>query len=172
LSVHLLAQRLPTTGLAINPTSNQALMFCKTFVMSLNLTTAKSEKFAQVLGGDIVNYDAKVDQFFVGSPHITRPSVVGIFGGNPIAYYSSVSTDAHGNSAAYDETNNVVYTPNLLPDKAGVSSFRLPDKPQLLRPGPRQRPRSASTRRFSSALACSSSSSAAQRILLAGPCRK
>jgi streptogramin lyase len=122
------------TGLAINPTSNEALMVCKTFVMSFNLTTGKSQKFAQVLGGDIVNYDAKVDQFFVGSPHITKPSVVGIFGGNPIAYYSSVSTDAHGNSAAYDETNNVVYTPNLLPDKAGVSSFKLPDKPQLLPP--------------------------------------
>jgi streptogramin lyase len=119
------------TGLAINPTSNQALMVCKTFVMSFNLTTGKSVRFAQVLGGDIVNYDAKVDQFFVGSPHITKPSVVGIFGGNPITYYSSVSTDAHGNSAAYDEANNVVYTPNLLPDKAGVSSFKLPDRPQL-----------------------------------------
>lgn len=121
-------------GLAINPTSNQALMVCRTFVMSFNLTTGKSQKFAQVLGGDIVNYDAKVDQFFVGSPHISKPSVIGIFGGNPIAYYSSVSTDAHGNSATYDETNNVVYTPNLLPDKAGVSSFALPDKPQILPP--------------------------------------
>ena len=121
-------------GLAINPTSNQALMVCKTFVMSFDLTSGKSQKFAQVLGGDIVNYDAKVDQFFVGSPHITKPSVVGIFGGNPIAYYSSVSTDAHGNSAAYDETNNVVYTPNLLPNRAGVSSFALPDKPQASPP--------------------------------------
>jgi hypothetical protein len=122
------------TGLAINPTSDQALMVCKTFVMSFNLTSGKSQKFAQVLGGDIVNYDAKADQFFVGSPHITKPSVVGIFGGNPIAYYSSVDTNAHGNSAAYDETNNIVYTPNLLPDKAGVSSFTLPDKPQVLPP--------------------------------------
>jgi hypothetical protein len=60
--------------------------------------------------------------------------VVGIFGGTPIAYYSSVSTDAHGNSATYDETNNIVYTPNLLPNQAGVSSFTLPDKPQVLPP--------------------------------------
>jgi DNA-binding beta-propeller fold protein YncE len=121
-------------GLAINPTSEAALMVCKTFVMSLDLTTGKSQKFSQVLGGDVVNYDAKVDQFFVGSPHITKPSVVGIFGGTPIAYYSSVSTDAHGNSATYDETNNIVYTPNLLPNKAGVSSFTLPDRPQMLPP--------------------------------------
>ena len=85
-----------------------------------------------MLGGDIVNYDAKVDQFFVGSPHITKPSVVGIFGGDPIAYYSSVVTNAHGNSAAYDETNGIVYTPDERPGKPGVASFRLPDKPLIV----------------------------------------
>jgi hypothetical protein len=120
------------TGLAINSRTNKALIVCKTFVMSFDLSTDKTERFAQVLGGDIVNYDAKVDQFFVGSPHITKPSVIGIFGGNPIAYYSSVVTDAHGNSAAYDETNNIVYTPDTRPDRAGVASFTLPDKPLLL----------------------------------------
>ena len=120
------------TGLAINPKSNMALIVCKTFVMSFDLTTDRTEKFTQVLGGDIVNYDARVDQFFVGSPHTNRPSVIGIFGGNPIAYYSSVATGAHGNSAAYDETNNVVYTPDTRPYTAGVASFTLPDKPLLL----------------------------------------
>ena len=119
-------------GLAINPSANLALIVCRTFVLSFNLANGKSEKFTQVLGGDIVNYDAKVDQFFVGSPHITKPSVVGIFGGDPIAYYSSVVTNAHGNSAAYDETNGIVYTPDERPGKPGVASFRLPDKPLIV----------------------------------------
>jgi len=119
-------------GMAINPAANKALIVCKTYVLSWDLKTHKSEKFTQVLGGDIVNYDARVDQFFVGSPHITKPSVVGIFGGNPIAYYSSVVTGAHGNSAAYDETNGIVYTPDERPAKPGVASFRLPDKPLIL----------------------------------------
>jgi YVTN family beta-propeller protein len=119
-------------GMAINPTSNKALIVCRTFIMSFDLNTDATQKFTQVLGGDVVNYDAKVDRFFVGSPHITKPSVIGIFGGNPIAYYSSVVTGAQGNSAAYDETNHVVYTPDLRPDKAGVASFQLPDKPVFL----------------------------------------
>jgi hypothetical protein len=122
------------TGLAINPSSNKALIVCRTFVMSFDLNSAKSEKFTQVLGGDIVNYDAKVDRFLVGSPHITKPSVIGIFGGNPIAYYTSVDTGAHGNSAAFDETNNIVYTPDARPKTAGVASFRLPDRPLILPP--------------------------------------
>ena len=120
------------TGLAINPSSNNALIVCKTFVMSFDLRTGRSERFSQVLGGDIVNYYPKVDRFLVGSPHITKPSVIGIFGGNPIAYYSSVDTGAHGNSAAFDETNNIVYTPDERPKTAGVASFRLPDKPLIL----------------------------------------
>jgi DNA-binding beta-propeller fold protein YncE len=119
-------------GLAINPSSNKALIVCRTFVLSFDLATARTEKFTQVLGGDIVNYDPKADRFFVGSPHITKPSVVGIFGGNPIAYYTSVVTDAHGNSATYDETNGIVYTPDERPKKPGVASFKLPDKPLIL----------------------------------------
>ena len=121
-------------GMAINPTANKALIVCRTFVMSFDLNTGKSETFKQVLGGDIVNYNAKVDRFWVGSPHITKPSVIGIFGGNPIAYYTSVDTGAHGNSAAFDETNNMVYTPDTGPKAPGVASFRLPDKPLILPP--------------------------------------
>ena len=119
-------------GLAINAAAHQALIVCKTYVLSWDLKTSKSQKFTQVLGGDIVNYDAKIDRFFVGSPHLTKPSVIGIFGGNPIAYYSSVVTDAHGNSAAYDETNGIVYTPDERTKNPGVAGFRLPDKPVIL----------------------------------------
>jgi DNA-binding beta-propeller fold protein YncE len=110
-------------GLAINPSSNQALIVCTTSVMSLDLRTVKSEAFGQVVGGDVVNYDASVDRFFVGSP---RNSVVGIFGGNPIGFISSVVTGGAGNSAAYDETNDLVYTPDTRLKRAGIASFRVP----------------------------------------------
>jgi hypothetical protein len=111
------------TGLAIDPVSNQALIVCASSVMSLNLVTAKSEVFPQVAGGDVVNYDARFDEFFVGSPH---SGTVGVFGGNPIAYITSVATPGRGNSAVYDETNNVVYTPDTRLNRAGVASFRVP----------------------------------------------
>ena len=113
------------TGLAINPTANQALIACKATVMSWNLRTGKSHVFSEVVGGDIVSYSAKVDRFFVASPHTTRPSVVGIFGRNPISYVASAATAGRGNSAAYDETNDVIYTPDTRLGSAGIASFSL-----------------------------------------------
>lgn len=113
------------TGLAINPTSNQALIACKTKVMSWDLRTGKSQAFSEVLGGDIVSYNAKVDRFLVASPHTTRPSVVGVFGRNPIAYIASTVTAGNGNSAAYDEAHDFIYTPDTRPGSAGIASFSL-----------------------------------------------
>jgi DNA-binding beta-propeller fold protein YncE len=120
-----LAGCLPT-GLAINPKSNQALIACTTTVISWDLRTAKSENFGQVAGGDVVSYSAKSNRFLVASPQKTRDSAIAIFGGDPIAYVTSVVTDAHGKSAAYDETNDVVYTPDIRPNQAGLTSFRMP----------------------------------------------
>ena len=121
----MLAGCLPT-GLAINPRSNQALIACTNSVMSRDLRTGRSETFDQVAGGDVVSYSVKTDRFLVASPQKTKESAIAIFGGNPIAYMTSVVTDAHGKSAAYDETNDVVYTPDIRPNKAGLSGFRIP----------------------------------------------
>jgi DNA-binding beta-propeller fold protein YncE len=119
------------SGLAINPKSNQALIVCSTFVMAWDLRAAKSiASFKQVVGGDVVTYSAKVDRFFVASPHLTKPNVVGIFGGNPIDYIASVGTGAHGNAAVLDETHGVVYTPNPQPKRSGIAAFELAATPQ------------------------------------------
>ena len=118
-------------GLAINPRSNQALVTCLSSVMSVDLRTGKSQVFSQVSGGDVVSYDAKVDRFFVAAPKNKPASAVGIFGGNPIAFITSVVTSGGGNSAAYDETNEIVYTPETRINKAGLTSFRLPPSDQL-----------------------------------------
>lgn len=77
--------------------------------MSVDLRTGKSEVFTKVKGGDVVSYDAKVDRFFVGAPKNKPASAVGIFGGTPIAFIMSVATSGGGHSAAYDETNGIVY---------------------------------------------------------------
>lgn len=112
-------------GLAINPRSNQALVSCIKSVMSVDLRTGKTQVFDKAPAGDVVSYDAKVDRFFVASPKNKPASVVGIFGGTPIAYITSVETSALGHSAAYDETNSRVYTPDQRVNKAGLISFRL-----------------------------------------------
>lgn len=119
------------TGLAINPRSNQALIVCSTFVMAWDLSAGKSfASFHQVIGGDVATYSAKVDRFFVASPHLTKANVVGIFGGNPIDYIASVGTGAHGNAAVLDETHGVIYTPNPQPKRSGIAGFELAAVPQ------------------------------------------
>jgi DNA-binding beta-propeller fold protein YncE len=122
-------------GLAINPKSNQAVIVCSTFVMTWDLKAARSiASYHQVVGGDVVTYSAKVDRFFVASPHTTQANVVAIFGGDPIDYIASIGTGAHGNAAALDETHGVVYTPNPQPKRSGIAGFDLAATPQ---PAPR-----------------------------------
>jgi hypothetical protein len=82
-----------------------------------------------VSGGDVVSYDARVDRFFVASPRASQSGIVSIFGGDPIAYITTVATEARGKSAAYDEANGIVYTPDERPSKAGIASFKLPPTP-------------------------------------------
>lgn len=118
-------------GLAINPRTNQALVTCVKSVMSVDLKTGKTQSFTQVTGGDVVSYDAKVDHFFVASPKNRPLSAIAIYGGNPVAFIAKVVTSSGGHSAAYDETNNVVYTPDLRPSSVGLTSFQVPAGDQI-----------------------------------------
>ena len=114
-------------GLAINPTTNKALLACHKYTLAFDLGAGKVIGTFPLGNSDIISYDSRVDRFFVASlPHAQTPGSVGIFGGNPISYVSSAVTNISGNSAAYDETNNVVYTPNVEPKRAGVAGFAMP----------------------------------------------
>jgi DNA-binding beta-propeller fold protein YncE len=114
-------------GLAINPTTNKALMACHKYTLAFDLGAGKIIGTFQLGNADIVSYDPKVDRFFVASlPHAQTPGSVGIFGGNPIAYISSAVTNISGNSAAYDETNKIVYTPDIQPARASLAGFAMP----------------------------------------------
>jgi DNA-binding beta-propeller fold protein YncE len=115
-------------GLAINPTTNRALMACHKYTLAFDLGAGKAIGTFQLGNSDIVSYDSSVDRFFVASlPHAQTPGSVGIFGGNPIQYISSAVTNISGNSAAYDETNKVVYTPNVGPTRASLAGFAMPE---------------------------------------------
>jgi DNA-binding beta-propeller fold protein YncE len=114
-------------GLAINPKLDQALIACRDFVIRQGLgNTGDVEAFGQVTGGDVVSYDAVGDRFLVATPAPAATSAVGMFGGNPITYLTSVTTGAGGNSAAYDEANHLVYTPDIRSGRAGVAGFEPP----------------------------------------------
>jgi DNA-binding beta-propeller fold protein YncE len=120
-------------GMAINGRS-QVLIACHNAVITWDLRSATSQKFTQVVSGDVVTYDARTDHFFVASPQKTGPSAVGIFGGNPINYIASVSTAGAGKSTAYDETNDVLYTPDVRPGFVGLASFHPPASAAFIYP--------------------------------------
>jgi len=112
-------------GLAINPQTDEAVIACHDSTVTRDLRAKTQGNFTQVYAGDVVSYDAKVDRFFVAVP-VAGGGEVGIFGGHPIDYLTTVSTKGAGNSAAYDETNDVVYTLDTRAKTAGLRSFRRP----------------------------------------------
>jgi hypothetical protein len=112
-------------GMAINGQS-QVVIACRNAVIMWDLRKAESSRFDQVAGGDVVTYNSKADRFFVAAPQKTGSSAVGVFGGSPIAYIAAVSTPGAGKSAVYDETNDVVYTPDGRVGYTGLASFRPP----------------------------------------------
>ena len=114
------------TGLAINPRLDQALIACSSWLIRMNLRNPSDVKgFTQVGGGDVISYDAAIDRFLVAAPGM-RPSEVALFGGDPVDYVSAVVTHGFGNSAAYDEKNGMVYTPDVMPGSAGLDAFNAP----------------------------------------------
>jgi hypothetical protein len=123
-------------GLAINPRANQGMIACANSVLSWDFRTGQSQRFDKVAQADVISYNAKIDRFLVAVPKGKTASMVGIFGGNPIAYVTTVATSPTGsftlgNSAAYDETNDIVYTPETRVGKSGLTSFRLPADDQV-----------------------------------------
>lgn len=120
-------------GLAINPTTNNALIACHKYLLGFDLSADKVFGTFALGNSDIVTYDGKIDRFFVAHvPYAGAPGSVGIFGGNPVTYIASAVTNISGNSAAYDETNKVIYTPNILPKNASIASFAMPVPPKPL----------------------------------------
>jgi hypothetical protein len=114
-------------GLAINPRSSQALIACANWTLGLDLANGTAQIFNQASHGDVVRYDPAADRFLVASPGQINTSTVAVFGGSPIAYISSLVTGAGGKAAGYDETNRLVYTTDLRPNRVGLAAFPIPD---------------------------------------------
>jgi len=113
------------TGLAIKPAADTAVLACRASVMAYDLKTGKSQTFDRVADGDVVHYYPSVDRFFITSAHDGVPTVVGMFGGDPIGYMTSANVTGGGNAAAYDATNDLVYTTDPRQGHIGVMSLRL-----------------------------------------------
>lgn len=113
-------------GMAIRATTRTAVIACRKSVMAYDLRSGKKIDLGhRAAGGDLVHYFAGVDRFFVEAGHSTVPSVVGMFGGDPVADVSSVNVDGDGNAAVYDERSDTVYTTDPRPGNEGLRGFRM-----------------------------------------------
>jgi len=122
-------------GLAINPTTNQALLagsdraHPNTVIYDLG-----SRSVAEVIEGcgcgDGAIYSAAADRFFFAASSYPDGPVVGIFGGQPVDLISAVASHPRSSWVAFDETNETVYLPAVIEGRPALTSFRLDDVPE------------------------------------------
>ncbi|HLQ32094.1 MAG TPA: hypothetical protein VK457_05360 [Chloroflexota bacterium] len=120
-------------GLAINPSTNQALLGCGNqkdqFTAIWDFKTSKViAKYDQVGAGDQAIYSPKADRYFFAAGNYYRGGQLGIFDGKTGKFITNVPTARGSHSVGFDETNNIVYTGDQLPNDAGLWSFPLPNK--------------------------------------------
>ena len=118
-------------GLAINPATNLALLGCSNKetpqTVIFDLTAGKTvATFDQAAEGDSAIYDAVANRYFFAASGYYRGGQLAIFsGGNPVTFVTNVPTTPSSHAVAYDETNRIVYLPDV-PAAAGLLSFVAP----------------------------------------------
>jgi len=84
-------------------------------------TGKKTDLGPRAADGDIVKYFPGIDRFFVEAEHSMVPSVVGMFGGDPVSEVGSVELKGGGNAVVYSERSDSLYTTG----PAGLTGFRM-----------------------------------------------
>jgi len=120
-------------GLAINPTTNQALLGCSagragskdpSFAALWDLTAGKVlQTYDQTGAADATFYSAKANVFLFAGSNFNRGGVMSIFSANPVKFITNVPTAVGAHGVAFDETNNIVYTQDQLPNEGALFSF-------------------------------------------------
>ena len=126
-----IGQKCDPNGIAINPTTNQAVLGCSS--RSANVIVVWDLPAGRVLAtfdeagaADAVLYSAKMDRFFVAASNFNRGAVMSIFSGNPVTFLTNVPTAVGSHGVAYDETNNLIYTQDQNPNEGALFTFPPP----------------------------------------------
>jgi len=121
-------------GLAINPNTNQALLGCSSrdqpqHAALWDLKAGKVlDTFQQAGAGDMTLYDEKADRFFFAASNFFRGGQMAMFSASePVKFLTNVPTAVGAHAVAFDETNNIVYTQDQLPNEGALFSFPLPN---------------------------------------------
>ncbi|HEX6350379.1 MAG TPA: hypothetical protein VF160_13435 [Candidatus Dormibacteraeota bacterium] len=130
LARHWLGSGCKPNGLAINSTGRLALLGCSGSYQQVLVWDLRHDKLSRVDreagGGDLAAYDPVVNRFFFAASHFTSGPEVAVFDGSSGAYQTAVVLPAAANSAAFDETNRVVYTADARKGMGGLFQFSVP----------------------------------------------
>ncbi|MEI6665100.1 MAG: YncE family protein [Chloroflexota bacterium] len=118
-------------GLAINPTTNQALFACnnrdRNHTVIWDLTTQAVASVIEECGaGDGAIYDPIANKYLFAASGFRDGPVMGVFDGTTAALIATVPTERGASWAAYDQTHNVVYAPAYEDGKPALLSFAMP----------------------------------------------
>jgi len=122
-------------GLAINPTTNQALLGCSNKKAPLTVlwdlkTHSVVSTFKQAGAGDVTSYDPKTNLYFFAASNFPPGAALAIFGGSPVHWIANIPTAVGSHVVGFDATNRVIYTVNQRPNSAGLMAFWLPEVPK------------------------------------------
>jgi YVTN family beta-propeller protein len=119
------------SGLAINPTTNQALLGCgnsKTQHLALwDFATQKVVATTDKAGAaDVTLYDPVANIYLAACSSFARGPVIAILDGTTGRFITDVPTAPGAHMLTYDETNRMVYTNDWTPYNAALIAFTLP----------------------------------------------
>jgi DNA-binding beta-propeller fold protein YncE len=117
-------------GLAINPTTNQALLGCDNDRSPhLIIWDLSAHRISSVLDGcgcgDGAIYDPVVDRYFFAASGFPSGPVVSIIDGGSATLVANVATGPGASWVAFDQTNKVLYTPAIEDGKPALLYFGL-----------------------------------------------
>lgn len=113
-------------GQAIRPSTQTAVIACHKSVIALDLRSGKKTDLGpRAAGGDVVQYFPGIDRFFVVAQHDAVPSVIGMYGGDPVSEIGSVELNGGGSAIVYAERSDTLYTTDSRDASAGLTGFRM-----------------------------------------------
>lgn len=116
-------------GLAVNPARRQALLGCSSSsqqVVFWDLAQQRLVKVDRAAGaGDLATYSPAADLYLFAADAYSAGPEIAIFSGSGV-YKTAVGLPAAAKSAAYDETNRLVYTADTRKNVGGLFKFALP----------------------------------------------
>jgi hypothetical protein len=115
-------------GLAVNPARRQAMLGCSgnRQVVFWDLARHKLIKVDHAAGpGDLASYSPVADRYLFAADANAGGPEIAIFEGSG-AYRTAIGLPAAAKSAAYDETNQLIYTADTRKNVGGLFKFGIP----------------------------------------------